>query len=87
MAENRNPWPVLLVTVLRFFMIMLDTTIVYVATPSIHDVFVSGYVTALRPTVAVAVVVLSVASLSCVLVINRRRGVAEPATLEEIAVA
>ena len=35
MAENRNPWPVLLVTVLGFFMIMLDTTIVYVATPSI----------------------------------------------------
>jgi len=32
---NRNPWPVLLVTVLGFFMIMLDTTIVYVATPSI----------------------------------------------------
>src|SRR2546429_2626140 len=35
MAPNRNPWPVLLVTVLGFFMIMLDTTIVYVATPSI----------------------------------------------------
>src|SRR2546427_1058749 len=35
MATNRNPWPVLLVTVLGFFMIMLDTTIVYVATPSI----------------------------------------------------
>src|SRR3981081_4597288 len=35
MANHRNPWPVLLVTVLGFFMIMLDTTIVYVATPSI----------------------------------------------------
>src|SRR5256712_8606773 len=35
MAPNRNPGPVLLVTVLGFFMIMLDTTIVYVATPSI----------------------------------------------------
>src|SRR5207244_12939665 len=34
-SENRSPWPVLLVTVLGFFMIMLDTTIVYVATPSI----------------------------------------------------
>src|SRR2546429_3060027 len=34
-TANRNPWPVLLVTVLGFFMIMLDTTIVYVATPSI----------------------------------------------------
>ena len=31
----RNPWPVLLVICLGFFMIMLDTTIVYVATPSI----------------------------------------------------
>ena len=35
MAQDRNPIPVLLVTVLGFFMIMLDTTIVYVATPSI----------------------------------------------------
>ncbi len=53
----------------------------------IHDVFVSGYVTALRPTVAVAVVVLGVAALSCVLVINRRHGAVEPAAVEEIAVA
>jgi EmrB/QacA subfamily drug resistance transporter len=35
MTQTRNPWPILLVTVLGFFMIMLDTTIVYVATPSI----------------------------------------------------
>ena len=35
MTQTRNPWPVLLITVLGFFMIMLDTTIVYVATPSI----------------------------------------------------
>src|SRR5438128_12025910 len=37
MSANKrtNPWPVLFVTVLGFFMIMLDTTIVYVATPSI----------------------------------------------------
>src|SRR5690348_8706436 len=35
MAQNRNPLPALLVTALGFFMIMLDTTIVYVATPSI----------------------------------------------------
>ena len=31
----RNPWPALLIVCLGFFMIMLDTTIVYVATPSI----------------------------------------------------
>src|SRR5437660_97725 len=34
MSENRSPWPVLIVTVLGFFMIMLDTTIVYVSTPA-----------------------------------------------------
>ena len=34
-GQPRSPWPILLVTVLGFFMIMLDTTIVYVATPSI----------------------------------------------------
>jgi len=39
----------------------------------IHDVFVNGYVAALRPTVGVAVVVLAVASLSCIWLINRRR--------------
>ena len=33
--NDRNRWLVLLVTCLGFFMIMLDTTIVYVATPSI----------------------------------------------------
>jgi MFS family permease len=37
MSTNKRTslWPVLLVTALGFFMIMLDTTIVYVATPSI----------------------------------------------------
>jgi MFS family permease len=32
---TRNPWTILLVLSLGFFMILLDTTIVYVATPSI----------------------------------------------------
>jgi len=32
---TRNPWAILLVLSLGFFMILLDTTIVYVATPSI----------------------------------------------------
>jgi len=32
-TEKRvNPWPVVLATALGFFMIMLDTTIVYLAT-------------------------------------------------------
>jgi EmrB/QacA subfamily drug resistance transporter len=40
-----------------------------------HDVFVNGYVAAMRPTVLVAVAVLAVASLSCALVAGRRRPV------------
>src|SRR5216683_5456851 len=32
---TRNPWAILLVLSLGFFMILLDMTIVYVATPSI----------------------------------------------------
>jgi hypothetical protein len=36
-------------------------------------VFANGYVAALRPTVGVAVVVLALASLSCLLVLNRRQ--------------
>src|SRR5438067_7986595 len=35
--ETRNPWLVLLVLNLGFFMILLDTTIVNVAIPSIID--------------------------------------------------
>jgi len=54
----------------------------------IHDVFVNGYVAALRPTVGVAVVVLAVASLSCILLINRRRVSSEvSAPVEAAAVA
>jgi EmrB/QacA subfamily drug resistance transporter len=39
----------------------------------VHHVFVNGYVIAMRPTVAVAVAVLAVASVSCALVLNRRQ--------------
>lgn len=54
----------------------------------IHDVFVNGYVAAMRPTVAVAIGVLAVASLSCLLVVNRRRAAGETAArAAEIAVA
>ncbi len=53
----------------------------------IHDVFVNGYVIALRPTVAVAVVALAAASLSCLLVINRQRAAVEAAAPTEAAVA
>jgi hypothetical protein len=58
MSTNKRTslWPVLLVTALGFFMIML------------------------RPTVAVAVVVLAMASVSWVLVLNRRQ-------LPDVAVA
>jgi EmrB/QacA subfamily drug resistance transporter len=38
----------------------------------VHDIFVNGYVAALRPTVLVAVAVLAAASLSCLLVAGRR---------------
>ena len=39
----------------------------------VHDVFVNGYVAAMRPTVMVAVVALLIASLSCLAVVNRVR--------------
>jgi hypothetical protein len=50
-------------------------------------VFDNGYVLALRPTVAVAVAVLAVASLSCLFVINRRRSSEEAVKPAKIAVA
>ena len=53
----------------------------------IHDVFVSGYITAMRPTVAVSVGVLAVASLSCLLVVNRRRTAGRVAPAAEVAIA
>ena len=54
----------------------------------IHDVFVNGCILAMRPTVAVAVAVPAVASLSCLLIINRRSAATEVApAASEIAVA
>ncbi len=41
----------------------------------VHDVFVNGYVAALKPTVLVAVAVLALASVSCVLIAGRRAAV------------
>ena len=52
----------------------------------VHDVFVNGYVIAMRPTVAVAVAVLAVASLSCLFVINRRQSPNEAAAPADLAV-
>ena len=52
----------------------------------VHDVFVNGYVTAMRPTVGVAVAVLAVASLTCLLVINRRHALDEAAAPADVAV-
>jgi EmrB/QacA subfamily drug resistance transporter len=54
----------------------------------VHDVFVNGYVAAMRPTVLVAVGVLALASASCLLIVGRRSvPIAEPiaATQEEAA--
>jgi EmrB/QacA subfamily drug resistance transporter len=59
----------------------LPPTVVGTVQRLVHDVFVNGYVTAMRPTVGVAVAVLAVASLTCLLVINRRH------TLDEVAPA
>jgi MFS family permease len=53
----------------------------------IHAVFVNAYVLALRPTVAVAVAVLLLASLSCLFVINRRRAAEPEVATTEVAVA
>jgi EmrB/QacA subfamily drug resistance transporter len=51
----------------------------------VHDVFVNGYVIAMRPTVGVAVAVLAVASLTCLLVINRRQVLDEAAAPADVA--
>jgi hypothetical protein len=52
----------------------------------VHDVFVNGYVIAMRPTVGVAVAVLLVGSLSCLFVINRRQLPSEASEPAEVAI-
>jgi len=53
----------------------------------VHDVFTQGYILAMRPTVGVGVAILALAAVSCLLVSNRKAAAAEPAGVEEIAVA
>jgi MFS family permease len=49
-----------------------------------HDVFLAGYVDAMRPTIAVAIGFLAVAAVSCVFIVRRKRpAVAEPVTAEQ----
>jgi EmrB/QacA subfamily drug resistance transporter len=44
-----------------------------------HEVFVNGYVEAMRPTIGVAIAFLVVGALSCIFIVRRKRGaVAEP---------
>ena len=54
-----------------------------------HDVFVNAYVDAMRPTIAVAITFLFVASVSCWFVVRRRRAVvaAVPAGEEQLPAA
>jgi EmrB/QacA subfamily drug resistance transporter len=54
-----------------------------------HDVFVNGYVDAMRPTIAVAITFLFVASISCLFVVRRKRAAAGavPATEEQLPAA
>jgi EmrB/QacA subfamily drug resistance transporter len=63
----------------------LPATVVATVERLVHDVFVNGYVIAMRPTVGVAVAVLAVASLTCLLVINRRRVLDEAAAPADVA--
>jgi Major Facilitator Superfamily. len=52
-----------------------------------HDVFVNGYIAAMRPTVGLAVIVLLVAAASCFLIANRRRSGKSETVPVEAAVA
>jgi hypothetical protein len=53
-----------------------------------HDVFVNAYVDAMRPTIAVAITFLFVASISCLFVVRRKRLAAvAPAAEEQLTAA
>ena len=52
-----------------------------------HEVFVNGYIQALRPTVGLAVLVLAIAAASCVLIIGKRRRAKSEAVVAEAAIA
>ena len=55
-----------------------------------HDVFVNGYVDAMRPTITVAISFLVVASVSCLFVVRRKRPAAVrpvPASEEQLPAA
>ena len=64
----------------------LPTSIVGTVQHLVHDVFVNGYVIAMRPTVGVAVAVLAVASLSCLFVLNGRHASKEKTAPADVAV-
>ncbi len=49
----------------------------------VHDVFVNGFISAMRPTMAVAVAALLLGAPSCVLVNGRRRQAERAAPAEE----
>ena len=53
-----------------------------------HDVFVNAYVDAMRPTIAVAIAFLFVASVSCLFIVRRKRpAAAVPVAEEELRAA
>jgi EmrB/QacA subfamily drug resistance transporter len=52
-----------------------------------HDVFVNGFIGAVRPTLVVPIVVLAVGALSCLVVQGRKREVEQPAGTQEAASA
>jgi len=51
----------------------------------VHDVFINGYVSAMRPTLAVAVAALVLGALSCGLIVRRNPSAVAVLALEETA--